>query len=75
MTDADLMAQDSIYTVTMYTPQKVDDALCSSCLCMWCVSHMNPWFVNAIYTFTDELFSARRLFKVVFSGLFLERRF
>ena len=55
--------------------QKVDDALCSSCLCMWCVSHMNPWFVNAIYTFTDELFSARRLFKVVFSGLFLEGRF
>ena len=30
--------------------------------------NINPWFMNTIYTFTDELFSARRLFKVVFSG-------
>ena len=39
------------------------------------VTWPNPWFMNTIYTFTDELFSARRLFKVVFSGLFLEGRF
>ena len=46
----------------------------AACVCS-AYSHINPWFMNAIYTFADELFSARRLFKVVFSGLFLEGRF
>ena len=48
------------------------DVQASSFECLACVcsaySHINPWFMNTIYTFTDELFSARRLFKVVFSG-------